>query len=157
MALVDINWRESNFYRYYKEKAELSDEVFEQLAPYFSFREVPHNHYLLRAGELSHYAFFVESGLLESFYLYQGDRTIGNCFYTTGIYGKGVALKPRFCLLYGKLFTAEYLYTTTADKLIIGHERKETLSAIYGYVPESAAAGASMDDRFLSRHNAGEP
>jgi CRP-like cAMP-binding protein len=69
MALVDINWRESNFYRYYKEKAELSDEVFEQLAPYFSFREVPHNHYLLRAGELSHYAFFVESGLLESFSL----------------------------------------------------------------------------------------
>ncbi|MBD1421038.1 Crp/Fnr family transcriptional regulator [Sphingobacterium chuzhouense] len=69
MALTDINWRESNFYRYYKEKAELSEEVFEQLVRYFSFREITHNHYLLRAGELSQYAFFVESGLLQSFSL----------------------------------------------------------------------------------------
>lgn len=66
---MERNWRESNFYKYYTEKAELSEEVFEQLVSYFSFREVAHNHYLLRSGELSRYAFFVESGLLLSFSL----------------------------------------------------------------------------------------
>lgn len=69
MESADINWRESNFYKYYTQKAEVSDEAFEQLAPYFSFKEVAHNNYLLREGEVSRYTFFVESGLLQSFSL----------------------------------------------------------------------------------------
>ncbi|GHE29220.1 Crp/Fnr family transcriptional regulator [Sphingobacterium griseoflavum] len=59
----------SRFYTYYSEKGGLTDEQFELLKPYFSFRTVPHNTFLLRAGELSHYAFFVEQGLLQSFSL----------------------------------------------------------------------------------------
>jgi len=66
---MEFNWRESNFYKYYAEKAELAEEVFEELEPYFSFREVAHHHYLLREGEVSRYTFFVESGLLQSFSL----------------------------------------------------------------------------------------
>ncbi|MCC2599861.1 Crp/Fnr family transcriptional regulator [Sphingobacterium sp. FBM7-1] len=66
---MERNWRDSNFYRYYVEKAELSDEVFEELEPYFSFKEVAHHQYLLREGEVSRYTFFVESGLLQSFSL----------------------------------------------------------------------------------------
>ena len=69
MTSVDINWRVSGFFRYYHEKASLSEELFEELTNYFFFRKVPHNQYLLRAGELSQYAFFVESGLLQSFSL----------------------------------------------------------------------------------------
>lgn len=59
--------KDSNFYRYYSEKAGLSDADFEALAPYYSFKTVPHNTYLLRAGEHCSYTFFVESGLLQSF------------------------------------------------------------------------------------------
>jgi len=66
---MEFNWRESNFYKYYTEKAELTEEVFEELEPYFSFKEVVHHHYLLREGEVSRYTFFVESGLLQSFSL----------------------------------------------------------------------------------------
>ncbi|PRD53830.1 Crp/Fnr family transcriptional regulator [Sphingobacterium gobiense] len=66
---MEFNWRESNFFKYYSEKAALSEEIFEQLVPYFSFREIIHNQYLLSAGELSRYVFFVESGLLLSFSL----------------------------------------------------------------------------------------
>lgn len=69
MTPVDTNWRESNFYKYYTEKGELSEDTFEQLVPYFSFKEVAHNSYLLREGEISRYIFFVESGLLQSFSL----------------------------------------------------------------------------------------
>ncbi|MEJ5054266.1 Crp/Fnr family transcriptional regulator [Sphingobacterium sp. MYb382] len=61
--------KDSNFYRYYTEKAGLSDADFEALKPYFSFKTVPHNTYLLRAGEHCSHAFFVESGLLQSFSL----------------------------------------------------------------------------------------
>lgn len=64
-----IDWKVSHFYRYYAEKAGLSDIQFEELQSYFAFKTVPHNTYLLRAGELSRYAFFVESGLLQSFSL----------------------------------------------------------------------------------------
>ena len=59
--------KDSNFYRYYSEKAGLSDADFEALAPYYSFKTVPHNTYLLHAGEHCSYTFFVETGLLESF------------------------------------------------------------------------------------------
>ncbi|WP_437919364.1 Crp/Fnr family transcriptional regulator [Sphingobacterium sp. LRF_L2] len=64
-----INLTESRFYKYYTEKGGLTAAQMEQLSPYFSFKTVAHNTYLLRAGELSHYAFFVESGLLQSFSL----------------------------------------------------------------------------------------
>ncbi len=60
---------ESNFYRYYTEKGGLKAADFIALAPYFSFKTVTHGSFLLRAGELSHYSFFVESGLLQSFSL----------------------------------------------------------------------------------------
>src|SRR5690606_22360625 len=66
---MERNWRDSNFYRYYVEKAELSDEVFEELEPYVSFKEVSHHQYLLQEGEVSRYSFIVESGLLQSFTL----------------------------------------------------------------------------------------
>src|SRR5690606_24707906 len=69
MTAAGTNWRESNFYKYYTEKGELSEDTFEQLVPYFSFKEVAHNNYLLREGEISRYIFFVESGLLQSFSL----------------------------------------------------------------------------------------
>lgn len=64
-----IKLTESRFFKYYSEKAGLAADQFEKLQPYFSFKTVPHNTYLLRAGEISHYAFFVESGLLQSFSL----------------------------------------------------------------------------------------
>lgn len=69
MEKKDINLRESRFYAYYTEKAGLSDAQMEQLRPYYSFRTVAHSTFLLRAGELGHHAFFVESGLLMSFSL----------------------------------------------------------------------------------------
>jgi len=69
MEISETDWKTSRFYRYYTEKARLSDADFEALRPHFSFRKVAHNHYLLRAGELGRCAFFVESGLLQSFSL----------------------------------------------------------------------------------------
>ena len=69
MTAAGTHWRESNFYKYYTEKGELSEDLFEQLVPHFSFKEVAHNNYLLREGEVSRYIFFVESGLLQSFSL----------------------------------------------------------------------------------------
>lgn len=69
MEKATYNLVDSRFYKYYSEKGGLTAEQFEQLQPYFSFRTVPHNTFLLRAGELSHYAFFVEQGLLQSFSL----------------------------------------------------------------------------------------
>lgn len=66
---MDIDLKQSNFYKYYTEKGGLTADDFLALQPYFSFKTVPHNTYLLRAGELSSYAFFVESGLLQSFSL----------------------------------------------------------------------------------------
>ncbi|KGE14718.1 Crp/Fnr family transcriptional regulator [Sphingobacterium deserti] len=63
------NLLESRFYAYYSEKGGLSADHFEELKPYYSFKTVPHNTYLLREGEIGHYAFFVESGLLQSFSL----------------------------------------------------------------------------------------
>lgn len=64
-----VDFKESNFYKYYSESGGLTDEQFEELKDYFSFKEVEHNRFLLRAGEVSKYAFFVESGLLQSFAL----------------------------------------------------------------------------------------
>ncbi|TDS14934.1 Crp/Fnr family transcriptional regulator [Sphingobacterium paludis] len=61
--------QDSRFYTYYREKGGLSRDDFEALKPYYAFKTVPHNTYLLRAGEVGHYAFFVESGLLQSFSL----------------------------------------------------------------------------------------
>lgn len=69
MKMPIIDFKTSNFYRYYAEKAGLSDEQFEELNPYFAFKQVEPNSYLLRAGEVGHYAFFVESGLLLSYSL----------------------------------------------------------------------------------------
>lgn len=66
---MDITLETSNFYAYYTEKGGLTAADFEQLSSYFSFKTVNHNTYLLREGELSHYSFFVESGLLQSFSL----------------------------------------------------------------------------------------
>lgn len=63
------NLLESRFYAYYSEKGGLSLADFEELNPYYSFKTVPHSTYLLRAGEVGHYAFFVEHGLLQSFSL----------------------------------------------------------------------------------------
>lgn len=69
MDSPQINLFESRFFQYYNEKGGLTADQFEELRPYFSFKTTPHNTYLLRAGEVSHYAFFVESGLLQSFSL----------------------------------------------------------------------------------------
>lgn len=69
MSDIDIDLKQSNFYKYYTEKGGLTADDFLALQPYFSFKTVAHNIYLLRAGELSSYAFFVESGLLQSFSL----------------------------------------------------------------------------------------
>jgi len=55
----------SNFYRYYSEKAMLNDADFEQLLPYFEFKDIPHNQYILRAGEVCKSFLFVEEGLLQ--------------------------------------------------------------------------------------------
>ncbi|HLS93931.1 CRP-like cAMP-binding protein [Sphingobacterium allocomposti] len=66
---LDYNLKDSNFYKYYSGKAGLSEAHFEQLSSYFFFKEVAHGTFLLRAGEVSHHAFFVESGLLQSFSL----------------------------------------------------------------------------------------
>jgi len=55
---------ESNFYKYYSEKALLNDSDFEQLLPYIEFREFSHNQYILRAGEVCRNILFVEKGLL---------------------------------------------------------------------------------------------
>lgn len=64
-----MDFKESNFYKYYTEKGNLTDDEFDQLKEFYSFKSVEHNNFLLRAGELSRYAFFVESGLLQSFAL----------------------------------------------------------------------------------------
>lgn len=69
MEETDVILEETNFYRYYTEKGGLSREDFTKLSAYFSFREVPHNTYLLRADEVCSNSFFVENGLLESFSL----------------------------------------------------------------------------------------
>lgn len=58
---------DSNFYKYYTEKAGLSQADFEQLTPYFEFKEIKHNQLLLRTGEVCKHVFFVEQGLLQSF------------------------------------------------------------------------------------------
>ncbi|GAA4144287.1 Crp/Fnr family transcriptional regulator [Sphingobacterium kyonggiense] len=55
----------SNFYQYYKEKAQLSDEDFSKLKPYIDFRELAHNQYVMRAGEVCKHFLFVEEGLLQ--------------------------------------------------------------------------------------------
>lgn len=47
----------------------MTDDEFDQLKEFYSFKSIEHNTFLLRAGELSRYAFFVESGLLQSFAL----------------------------------------------------------------------------------------
>lgn len=64
-----MTYTESNFYAYYVDKGGLSDEQFKQLEPYFEFKEVPHNSYILSQGEICDYTFFVESGLLQAFTL----------------------------------------------------------------------------------------
>ncbi|WDF68722.1 Crp/Fnr family transcriptional regulator [Sphingobacterium oryzagri] len=69
MDSAQINLLESRFFAYYNEKGGLTADQFDALRPYFSFKTVAHNTYLLRAGEVSHYAFFVERGLLQSFSL----------------------------------------------------------------------------------------
>ncbi len=69
METADTILNESNFYRYYTEKGGLTDANFTELSRYFSFKVVPHNTFLLRAGEVCNHAFFVENGLLESFSL----------------------------------------------------------------------------------------
>ncbi|NQD70529.1 Crp/Fnr family transcriptional regulator [Sphingobacterium shayense] len=69
MESAEIILEETNFYRYYTEKGGLSRENFMALNDYFSFKEVPHNTFLLQAEEVCSYTFFVESGLLESFSL----------------------------------------------------------------------------------------
>lgn len=56
---------ESNFYKYYTEKALLDDNDFEQLLPYFEFRDLAHNQYILRAGEVCKHFLFVDEGLLQ--------------------------------------------------------------------------------------------
>ena len=53
----------SNFYKYYTEKAFLTENDFEQLLPFFEFRELSHNQYILRAGEVCKHFLFVEEGL----------------------------------------------------------------------------------------------
>lgn len=55
----------SNFYQYYKEKAQLSDEDFSKLMPYIDFRDLAHNQYVMRAGEVCKHFLFVEEGLLQ--------------------------------------------------------------------------------------------
>jgi len=55
----------SNFYKYYTEKAFLTESDFEQLLPFFEFRELSHNQYILRAGEVCKHFLFVEEGLLQ--------------------------------------------------------------------------------------------
>ena len=63
--MSDQDLLESNFYRYYKEKALLDDSDFEKLLPYFEFRDLAHNQYVMRAGEVCKHFLFVEQGLLQ--------------------------------------------------------------------------------------------
>lgn len=59
----------TRFYRYYTDNGGLTDADWAELSPYFDFKETNNNNYLLRAGEVCHNTFFVESGLLNSFSL----------------------------------------------------------------------------------------
>lgn len=63
--MVEQNFRQTNFYRYYAEKAGLEDRDFEQLIPYIEFKTLNHNQYILRAGEVCRHVLFVEQGLLQ--------------------------------------------------------------------------------------------
>lgn len=65
----EFDLKATNFYKYYSEKGGLTDEMFEQLSDLYKFKPAAHNNFLLRAGEVSSLAFFVESGLLQSFAL----------------------------------------------------------------------------------------
>lgn len=57
--------RETNFYRYYTEKASLEDSDFDLLSDYIDFREVAHNEHILQAGDVCRHFLFVEEGLLQ--------------------------------------------------------------------------------------------
>ncbi|QBR13777.1 Crp/Fnr family transcriptional regulator [Sphingobacterium sp. CZ-2] len=55
----------SNFYRYYSEKAGLTDADFQALQPYYELKELSHNQYVMRSGEVCRSVLFVEEGLLQ--------------------------------------------------------------------------------------------
>lgn len=67
--VAEGNFEKSNFFKYYHEKAGLSEAQLLELSPFYSFKEVSINQFLLREGEVCRHAFFVESGLLSSFSL----------------------------------------------------------------------------------------
>lgn len=58
------NLEQTRFFRYMIDKGGLTPENLYQLRDYFHFRSVPTNSYLLQAGEICRYIFFVEEGLL---------------------------------------------------------------------------------------------
>lgn len=60
---------DSNFYKYYTSKAGLELSEFEELLPYFEFKEIQHNHLIVRAGEVCKHVLFVEEGILQSYSL----------------------------------------------------------------------------------------
>lgn len=71
---ADLIFEETNFYSYYHEKAGLSDEDFEALKTHFHFKDIAIDEFVLQAGEICNYTFFVEKGLLISYTLCESGK-----------------------------------------------------------------------------------
>ena len=63
--MFEESLKDSNFYRYYTQKAGLEDGDFDLLASHIEFRSLEHNQYILRAGEVCRHFLFVDEGLLQ--------------------------------------------------------------------------------------------
>ncbi|HLQ99147.1 MAG TPA: Crp/Fnr family transcriptional regulator [Sphingobacterium sp.] len=62
----EMTLENTRFYQYYQGKGVLNKESFLDLQPLYTFKKIPENTYLLRAGEKSQHIYFVEKGLLVS-------------------------------------------------------------------------------------------
>lgn len=63
--MFEESLKDTNFYRYYSEKAGLEDSDFDVLASHIEFRTLEHNQFILRAGEVCRHFLFVDEGLLQ--------------------------------------------------------------------------------------------
>lgn len=67
------------FKSFLKQFPHFSDELFDQLVPYLSFKELKTNEYFLKEGQTCKQLAFVETGMVRIYYLLDG-KEITKCF-----------------------------------------------------------------------------
>lgn len=103
------------FQNFLKQFPHYSEDLFEQLSPYLSIRQLEKNDYFLREGQTCKQLAFIEKGLVRIYYIHDG-KEITKCFCRenniTCSYSSMITQEPSSCAIQTventKLITLSY-------------------------------------------------